>query len=362
MLYLKVGNRILKTGIAVTITMYTCNLLNLEPAVFGAISAVINMQPSIYSTLKAAKEQVIIHVLGILVGLIFGYLIGGSPFTMGLTTIFILILYTQLNLQSGLLIGIVSAIFILSSSPDQFLPHAFIRSAVIFIGFIIAMLVNIILWPPRYGHKFTEKLRESNEKAVKFFIQSVNDFVRLENEEIPFPKKLRDEALHLNKECQLLAERFRREKKYFGDNYDFIDPNEWFDVAKKLSIYNEALVEKADQIYELMPTRLERRIKHGTMPISEEFYLILDLLEGGCSTINRVNTKLRSVLCDKVLVEQEDISEKFWEKLTNAIEKWQPKLKDSYYLHAFIEVSVVAHEIRWIAREGKKLLRLASTI
>ena len=56
---MKIGARILKTGIAVTITMYLCKMLNLEPAFFGAVSAVVNMQPSIFLTVKTAKDQIL---------------------------------------------------------------------------------------------------------------------------------------------------------------------------------------------------------------------------------------------------------------------------------------------------------------
>ena len=72
------GARIIKTGIAVTITMFILKALNLEPAIFGAISAVINLQPSIFLTFKTAKDQILVHVLGVGTALIFGYLHGGE--------------------------------------------------------------------------------------------------------------------------------------------------------------------------------------------------------------------------------------------------------------------------------------------
>ncbi|MFZ5641916.1 MAG: aromatic acid exporter family protein [Bacillota bacterium] len=110
-------------------------------------------------------------------------------------------------------------------------------------------------------------------------------------------------------------------------------------------------------INELIPARLERRAKSGAPPVSSEFQAILDLLESGCPTVARVNGKLRALLCDGADVEPEEITETYWEKLTAAIEQWQPRLTDSYYLHALLEVAVVANEIRWVAREGKKLLK-----
>lgn len=353
------GTRIIKTGIAVIITMYLCNILNLEPALFGAVSAVANMQPSLYLTLKTAKLQIAIHIIGVSIGLAAGYLLGANPFVMGAVTVCIIVLYTRLKMQNGILMGVVAAIFVLSSPANQFLEHAYNRSFVIFIGLFVAMIINATLWPPRYGYIFIEKLRECNEKSVDYFCLAFNDFIRLDNEEIPLPEEKRKEVLRLNKECRVIAEYYRSEKKGFGDGYDLIDPNDWFIVAEKFLNYNDALREKADQIYELLPDRLERRIKAGTPPISSEYNYMLEILKDGCATIERVNTKLRTSICQKISVDQEEISEELWEELKDAIEEWQPRLTGSYYIHALIEISVVAKEIRWLAREGKKLLKMS---
>ncbi|MDF2929682.1 MAG: Aromatic acid exporter family er 1 [Anaerospora sp.] len=113
---MKIGARIIKTGIAVTITMFICKILNLEPAFFGAVSAVINMQPSIFLTVKTARDQILVHILGVSAGLLFGYLLGGNPLVMGIVTILMISVYLKLNLQSGISMGIVAAVFVLGSS------------------------------------------------------------------------------------------------------------------------------------------------------------------------------------------------------------------------------------------------------
>lgn len=357
---IRIGTRVIKTGIAVTITMFICGRFNLEPAVFGAVSAVINMQPSVYLTFNTAREQVIIHILGVLTGLFFGYLLGDNPLTIGIAAVAIIIIYTRLKLKNGILMGIVAAIFILGSPPDQFLAHALSRSGVIFTGLIVAMAVNVVLWPPRYGGLFYEKLKECNAHSVEYFCKAVGDFVSLADKERPVPGDARDYTAKLARECREISLHYRGERKSFGENYDLVDPNDWFLVAEKFMYYNESMIDKADQIYEFLSARLERRINHGAGPISEEFRVILDTLGSGCTAIQRVNLKLVSIICDKVPVSPEEISETYWEDLTVAIERWQPKLIGSYYLHALIEVAVVAGELRWVAREGKKILLTAA--
>ena len=107
----------------------------------------------------------------------------------------------------------------------------------------------------------------------------------------------------------------------------------------------------------MLPVRLERRHQAGDPPISEEFRAILEILASSCTSINRVNQKLRAVIVSNEAVVAEEIREENWERLTVAIEQWQPKMTSSYYVHGLIEAAVTADEIRWATRRGKRLLQ-----
>ena len=352
---MKIGARILKTGIAVTITMFLCRLLQLEPAFFGAVSAVVNMQPSIFLTVKTAKDQIAVHMIGVGAGLLFGWLMGGNPLIMGAVSILLILVYIRLGLQGGISTGIVAAVFVMGSGQELFLPHAINRTGVIFTGLATAMLVNVLLWPPRYGQQLKAKLREGNEAAVAYFCCAIEEYGRLENEAPTCDMAARNRAHQLNEEARSLANLLIRE----GEMPVVVSPdqNQWLTLADKLIDYNSSLAEKADRIMDLLPVRLERRHQAGDPPISEEFRAILAILEQGCDSIRRINAKLRTSVIDGEKVAPEQISEVYWEKLTVAIEQWQPKLTGSYYVHALIEASVTANEIRWASRQGKRLLQ-----
>ena len=352
---MRVGARILKTGIAVTITMALCRLLKLEPAFFGAVSAVVNMQPSILLTVKTAKDQIVVHIIGVAAGLLFGWSVGGNPLTMGLVSILLIGVYMRLGLQGGISTGIVAAVFVMGSGQELFLPHAINRTGVIFAGLTTAMLVNVLLWPPRYGKQFKAKLQEENEAVVAYFCCAVQEYVRRENEAPTADPDVRARVRQWNAETHNLADLLLRE----GEMPVVVSPeqNQWLTMAEKFIDYNSALADKADRIMDLLPVRLERRHQAGDPPISDEFRAILAILGQGCASIDRINAKLRAALIDGVPVEAEEISEGYWEKLTVAIEQWQPKLTSSYYVHALIEAAVTANEIRWATRQGKQLLR-----
>ena len=350
---MKIGARVFKTGIAVAITMFLCKSFNLDPAFFGAVSAVINMQPSIFLTLRAARDQILVHILGVATGFLFGYFIGVNPLSAGLIVMLLIPIYIKLKLHSGMTMGIVAALFVLSSSTDEFLIHAVDRTGVIFIGLASAMLVNVLLWPPRYNKQLKEKLRQSNEASVLYFCRAVQGYVGLDGSELNVDAEQRKRVYKLNKEARILLELLSRERQVVAES---AEPREWISLAEKLIDYNESITKKGDRIFDLLPIRLERRVKSGAPPISDEFKAILEILESGCTIVVRVNGKLSSVIVDGGTAVPEEISEEYWENLTKAIEQWQPRLTGSYYLHGLLEVAVTANEIKWATRQAKLLL------
>jgi uncharacterized membrane protein YccC len=334
--------------------MIVCKLLNLEPAFFGAVSAVVNMQPSIALTVKAARDQVLVHLLGVGAGIAFGYVIGGTPLTMGIVTVLLIAVYIRMKLQSGISMGIVAAVFVLGSGEEQFIIHALNRTGVIFAGLTTAMLVNVFLWPPCYSGQFKRKLNEANEAAVAYFCRAIRDYARLENVEPDINPDERVMSHRLNEEARKLLVLIEREENGLASGS--MKQNRWLAQAEKFLDYTESLAEKGDRIYELSQTRFNRRVEAGRPPVSEEFKAILAVLESGCDSIERVNKKIRTVLVDAKTADVEPIREDYWERLTHAIEQWQSKLTGSYYVHALIEAAVTANEIRDGARQAKHLL------
>jgi uncharacterized membrane protein YgaE (UPF0421/DUF939 family) len=350
---MRIGARVIKTGIAVAITMFICRLLGLEPAFFGAVSAVINIQPSIFLSLKEARNQVLVHVLGVSAGFFFGFFLGVNPLSAGLIVILLIPLLSKLKLNNGITMGIVAALFVLSASTEEFFAHALARTGVIFVGLGAAMVVNVFLWPPRYTEQLREKLRQSNEAAVLYFCYAVQEYVGLDGTEYHADTARRARVERLNKEARRLLELLSRERTVTSEAAGAAG---WLSLAEKLIDYNESITHKSNRILDLLPGRVERRRSSGDPPISDEFRAILALLAGGCVTVVRLNGKIRSVIIDGGTAAPEEISEDYWETFTRAIEQWQPRLAGSYYLHALFEVAVTANEIKWASRQAKMLL------
>lgn len=348
------GARILKTGIAVSITMFICRVLQLEPALFGAVSAVVNLQPSIRLTFESAREQIIVHVLGVLIAFGVGFTVGASPITMGLVVVIIIWLYSRLKLHRGVLMGIVAAIFVMSSASEQFVSHAVSRTGVIFIGLLVASVVNVLLFRPRYREQLVEKLKTASSEITGLFVTAIKAFCATDNVDFEMIGRKLESSLVLLDDCHKLANLYIHEEFPFGN---LADESESQRIIKFIR-YNKEIGEKTRDVCDVVKIRNKRRMEHGNPPLSTDFQVILDMLLSSCETIEMVNEKLRLSVCDGIVATPEPVTESFWEQLKGVVEQWQNQNNGSYYLHALLDVSVVAANIRWVARQGKELLNV----
>ena len=245
---MRIGARTLKTGLAVTITLFICQIFAIGPASFAAITAVVNMQPSVGKSLKNAWEQIGVHVLAVAVSLIIGTLLGTNPAVIGLAVIIIILLCNRIGWSGGIILGIVSIVFIMDSPPDQFLTHALNRSLSIFVGLAVALIINRILAPPRYKAKFLSQLNELFLLSSKYFLDSLHSFIHSGNltaYEKPDPleqKEALDEVMSLYE--------YARDELTAQDNHLFLE---------KLLEICSGFIERGQNINVMTAQRVKRR-------------------------------------------------------------------------------------------------------
>ncbi len=349
------GARIIKTGIAVTISMYICLHFDIQPAIFAAAAAVLNMQPSLGMSLSNAKEQVLIHIISISIAITLGVIIGSNPISMGLSTILVILTCSRFKLRAGMAGGIMASIFILGSPPTEFLSHALTRSLAIFIGIGAALLVNAVIVPPRYSKPLRSKLCELNNVIAAAFCDAAHGFLNADNLPPDYLANKKKEIDALFKQSRHLYELFRynlgpaSEKE--EDSAQEIESKLYNDYLS----YNKGLWQRTRDIHFLTEERVQRRKKAGEMPISPEFLEILDLLDSGLLLFTSYNNELQNKLSDKKF---DKVNEPhIWRKLDDILNRWHDRFPTgSYYLHALIEVSLVTYKIRWAAKESASLL------
>lgn len=350
------GARILKTGIAVAISMFICNYFQIEPAIFAAASAVLAMQPSVGLSLVNAREQMTIHFISIGIAVILGLTLGSHPLIMGLSTIIVLRICHHFKWRHGILGGIMATIFVLASPETEFLQHALVRTVVILIGVGTGLLVNITVAPPRYGQQLKEMLQKLNTHVTEAFIQAVHSYLNLDIRSAEEIENWQRETEKLFGQCYRLYDLYRYDKGAVSEQGGN-DGEKGVDFYREYLTYNKGLRQRTRDILFLAQERLERRKKAGDLPISAEFQDILKLLADGLEMFTNHNEELQQKLAGH---ETHPVDEPhIWSKLDAILNRWHSHYPEgSYYLHALVEVSLITYKIRWAAKESVRLQEL----
>lgn len=167
---MKFGARILKTGLAVTLSMYLAILLHLQPGTIAAISAIFAIQPSIYRTYQSIIENIQGNVIGAIIAVVFVLYIGTNPVIIGLAVIIVIAIHLKMKWTNTISLSTVTIIIIMggAETSNHFLLYAWDRFVLILIGVISAFLVNIIFAPPKYEKKLFYKISSQTEDLSKW--------------------------------------------------------------------------------------------------------------------------------------------------------------------------------------------------
>lgn len=165
---MKLGARILKTGIAITLALILGSVLNLPSPVFAGIAAVFAIQPSIYRSYLSIIEQVQANVIGAIFAIAFGMYFGNNPIMVGLTVIIVITINLSIKMEKTIPVAIVTVIAIMESPSDQFFEFALLRFSAILLGILSAFVVNLVFIPPKYEKKLYDSIVEQSEEIFKW--------------------------------------------------------------------------------------------------------------------------------------------------------------------------------------------------
>jgi uncharacterized membrane protein YgaE (UPF0421/DUF939 family) len=156
---LKLGARMLKTGIAVVLALYIGEWLNLQPVLIIVIAAVFATQPSIFRSYRYFLEQLQANTIGAILGYSGVMLIGNDPIVTGIIVIIVIIISILLKLETSIGLAILTVIIVMEApegAVDRFL--------LIMLGILISIVVNAAFLPPNHERNLSVLLKHLNER------------------------------------------------------------------------------------------------------------------------------------------------------------------------------------------------------
>ena len=225
---MKLGARVLKTGVAITFALLLAELLNLPSPVFAGIAAIFAIQPSIYRSYLTILEQIQGNLIGATVAVIFSLLFGHHLVAIGIAAIIVIGLMIKFNLEKSLTLALVTVVAIMEIQGDDFLSFALLRFGTVMVGVFAAFIVNLVFIPPRYEVKLFKNINALQDDIIRWTRLAV----RQASEHTSTKMALKKLMSRMN-EVDNLYDFYKEERHYFR--------NQKFVKARKLVVYRQMI-------------------------------------------------------------------------------------------------------------------------
>ncbi len=172
---MKIGLRIIKTGIAVALSILIAPLFKIENPFFVVISAFIAMQPTVSDSWKTGMNRLLGTSLGAAVGLGFVLMSPGNPVLTGIGTIVLISVMNYLKLQDSIVMASIVFAGVFFNADGEYVFFAFRKLIDTSLGIGIALIVNFSIYPPVYH----ERAFVSVEKARKEILRTIVEMLEI---------------------------------------------------------------------------------------------------------------------------------------------------------------------------------------
>jgi uncharacterized membrane protein YgaE (UPF0421/DUF939 family) len=164
--YQFVGGRVVKTGVAIFLTAWLCELLNWPP-VFAVITAIVTLEPTVSDSIKKGIVRFPASAIGSAYAVFFIALFGNSALTYTLAAVFTIATCSKLRLHAGLLVATLTSVAMVEVIHEHFFVSFLIRLGTTTIGLVVSTLVNMFILPPNYQKEIIENIEGIAKKTGK---------------------------------------------------------------------------------------------------------------------------------------------------------------------------------------------------
>ncbi|QKS70624.1 aromatic acid exporter family protein [Paenalkalicoccus suaedae] len=165
---MRLGARIFKTGLAVTLALYVGMWLQFSTPAFAALAAFLSVQPSVRKSIMSIWDQIQANVISALLAIVFVLTFGHEPFVVGVVVLLIIAIHIKWKKEGIIPLAVVTAILIMGSPTDDFSSFALDRFLLIMVGVFSAFIVNLIFLPPKHENLLYHKVTGTNEQILQW--------------------------------------------------------------------------------------------------------------------------------------------------------------------------------------------------
>ncbi|WP_047986028.1 FUSC family protein [Ornithinibacillus californiensis] len=283
-----IGPRMVKTGLAVALTLIVTDLLKLDLEIVAAIAAVLAMQPSIMRSYAYIKEVVISNSIGIIFALGGYFLIGSHPLSVGAVVIMSIAINIKLGLTKTVSLTVLTIITMMLGGEDGVSYWYIIeRLSLVAIGVLAAFIINALVMPPDHK-KILFNLIKSASEQTNFLLRVIS------NKTMSVPQMRAED-----KEAEKLINDAKNYYEIISD-----ERNRLF-IRKRLSFFRSIIIYKhMIQVLGKKHTlirELEKNINEIELMPSNKSYLIKKLVQ----EINAYSENILLLYEEKIILDKD---------------------------------------------------------
>ena len=261
---MKLGARMLKTGVAISFALFLAELLGLPSPVFAGVAAIFAIQPSIYRSYLTLLDQIYGNLIGAAIAIIFVLSLGSNYLTIGVAAILAIVLLLKLKLESTVSLTLVTIIIIMDSHSDDFLIFATLRAATVMLGILSAFFVNMLFLPPKYETRLFTSIHGVSEEVIRWIrvsIRHASDHASVKEDIDKLTEKLTtvDQWYSFYKEERNYTkkQRYTKARKLVLYRQMINTSKKSLEVLRRLNRFENELIELPEHFHMMVQERLE---------------------------------------------------------------------------------------------------------
>ena len=261
---MKLGARILKTGVAISMALFLANLLELPSPVFAGVAAIFAIQPSIYRSYLTLLDQIYGNLIGAAIAIIFVLTLGNNYLTIGAAAILAIVVMLKFKLENTVPLTLVTMIIIMDSHSDSFLTFASLRISTVMLGILSAFFVNLIFLPPKYETRLFTSIHEVSEEVIRWIrvsIRHASDHASVKEDIDKLTEKLIkvDQWYSFYKEERSYTKKqqYAKARKLVLYRQMIATSKKSLEVLKRLNRFENELMELPEHFHMMVQERLE---------------------------------------------------------------------------------------------------------
>ncbi len=177
----KIGMRTIKTGLAIVVSLYIAQFLNLKNPTFVGIAALVSMQSTVNESWIAGKNRMLGTFVGAVIGLALSYLLPNNFIFLGLGIILVIYIHNILKWNKSLVLSCIVFLAIFLNQDGAILSYALNRLLDTFIGIIVSMFINFFIAQPENKQSFIYIKNHIYTVVKKLTYDIVTDKEQLDN-------------------------------------------------------------------------------------------------------------------------------------------------------------------------------------